>query len=64
MYDLNVEALRREHQDVIDLAARWAFIVYENVLAALQDTRKAADTAEKVYAKLLEQGGVPCLKNS
>jgi len=62
MYDLNVEALRYEHQEMIDAAARWAFVVYDRVWLALRDTRKAADTTEKVYCKLLEQGGVPCLK--
>lgn len=59
MYDVSFEATREEHTDAIDYASHWGFLVYQNVLMSLHDAQKAADTAHKVYIKILEQRGVP-----
>jgi len=62
MYDIYYELLRQEHSEAINYASRWSFWVYCKVQVRL-GAEKAGETANKVYAKILEREGVPCQKN-
>ena len=59
MYSIDYEALRREHSEAINYASRWSFWVYCKVQPIL-GAKRAGETANRLYAKILEQEGVPC----
>jgi len=63
MYDISYEALRSEHAEAINYASAWGFTIYCRI-APILGNKKAGETAKRVYAKILEQEGVPCRKNS
>ena len=62
MYDLSYEQVRVEHAEAIDYASRWGFLVYCRICPIL-GSKRAGETAKLVFAKILEQEGVPCQRS-